>query len=54
MGDVKRDAVFVEAAARSAAKAYVFAQTYQQKKRSKKLERIGLPLVAASAAHLWR
>jgi hypothetical protein len=50
----KQDAVFVEAAAHGGAEALVFAQAYKQKKRSKKLEKVGQPLVAATVPHQWR
>lgn len=50
---VKQDAVFVEAGAHGGDKAFLFAQAYEQKKRSRKLEKVGQPLVAAEAPHLW-
>jgi hypothetical protein len=50
---VKQDAVFVEAADQRTAVAFVFAQAYKRKKRSKRLEKVGQPLVAASAPHQW-
>ena len=53
VGGVKQDAVFVEVGARGVARAFIFAQAYKQKKRSKRLEKLGAPVVVANAAHLW-
>lgn len=50
---VKQDAVFVEAAVHGGVGAFVFAQAYKQKKRSKKLEKVGRPLIATGAPHQW-
>jgi hypothetical protein len=50
---VRQDAVFVEAAAHCGTQAFVFAQAYKLKTRTRPQEKIGRPLVAASVPHQW-
>lgn len=50
----KEDAVIAEAGVSQAKQAYAFAQVYQVKKRSKKLEQVGDPIVAETAKQLLR
>ena len=52
-GGVKKDAVFVEAAAKGETVAFVFAQPYRRKMRSNTLEKVGTPSVATSTPHQW-
>ena len=51
-GRHKQDAVFVEAGTYREANAFVFAQKYKQKKRSKAVEKDGRPLAVTRAQHL--
>ena len=49
---VKRDAAFVEAGERGDAEAFVVAQCYRIKKRTKGVEKVGDPAIVASAKQL--
>jgi hypothetical protein len=49
----RQEAVFVEAATHGGTQALVFAQPYKRKRRSRRLEKVGQPLVAGKAPHQW-